>query len=280
VGAAAEAPVAVPDAVALPGTAESVQRVLEICRRHDIAVVPYGGGTSVVGGVAALRGGKSAVVALDLARHDELISIDPVSRVAVLGAGVRGPEAERMLAAHGFTLGHVPQSFERATIGGFAATRSAGQQSAGYGRFDDMVAGVRLATPRGEWRLGVAPRSAAGPDLRELAVGSEGTLGVITEVAVRVRERPTTSRFEGVVLDGWECASRVVRELAQQDALADVTRLSDSDETDVSLALSGGATSTALRGYLALRGIKQPCILILGWYGRSERDIARRRAAT
>src|SRR5699024_7066156 len=170
VGASDEASLAVPDAVALPETPEAVQRVLDICVRHDIAVVPYGGGTSVVGGVTALRGGKPAVVALDLARHNQLISIDPVSHVAVLGAGVRGPEAERVLAAHGFTLGHVPQSFERATIGGFAATRSAGQQSAGYGRFDDMVVGVRLATPIGEWRLGVAPRSAAGPDLRELAV--------------------------------------------------------------------------------------------------------------
>src|SRR5699024_5934354 len=144
----------------------------------------------------------------------------------------------------------------------------------------DMVAGVRLATPQGEWRLGVAPASAAGPDLRELAVGSEGTLGVITEVALRVREQEQASRFEGVVLDGWENASHAVRTLAQAGVLADVTRLSDMDETEVSLALTGGAKTVALRGYLAARGVKQPCMLILGWYGQSEREISLRRKAT
>lgn len=157
--------VPVPDAVLLPADPDQVQAVLDLCVKHDIGVVPFGGGTSVVGGVAALRGDKTAVVVLDLMRLDELVSVDPVSRIAVLQAGVRGPEAERLLAAHGYTLGHVPQSFERATIGGFAATRSAGQASSGYGRFEDMVAGVRLATPKGEWRLGVAPavRGRTGP---------------------------------------------------------------------------------------------------------------------
>lgn len=280
VGSASTHDLAVPDAVALPASGEGVQRVLDVCVRHDIAVVPFGGGTSVVGGVTAARGGKSAVLALDLVRLDSLVSIDPISRIAVFGAGVRGPEAERMLAEHGLTLGHVPQSFERATIGGYAATRSAGQQSSGYGRFEDMVAGVRLATPQGEWKLGVAPASAAGPDLREIAVGSEGTLGVITEVALRVRSDEQASRFEGLVLDGWENASRAVRTLAQAGVLADVTRLSDMDETTVSLALSGGAKTAALRAYLTARGVKQPCILILGWYGQSEREISLRRKAT
>lgn len=220
----------VPDAVILPGNPGEVQAVLEICARHDIGVVPFGGGTSVVGGVSALCGDKSAVLALDLARLDELVSVDPVSRIAVLQAGVRGPEAERLLGAHGFTLGHVPQSFERATIGGYAATRSAGQASSGYGRFEDMVSGVRLATPSGEWKLGVAPASAAGPDLRHLAVGSEGALGVITEVALRVRPVPVVRSYEGYVLNGWENGTAAVRELAQRHALADVTRLSDVDE--------------------------------------------------
>src|SRR5439155_23198077 len=131
-----------------------------------------------VGGVRALRGGLPAVIALDLVRLDRLVSVDPVSRLAVLQAGVVGPEAERLLAAHGLTLGHVPQSFERATIGGFAATRSSGQASAGYGRFEDMVEGVRMATPRGEWRPGAAPASAARPDSRQLFVGSEGAVGI------------------------------------------------------------------------------------------------------
>ncbi|CAM2799715.1 FAD-binding oxidoreductase [Saccharomonospora xinjiangensis] len=260
---------AVPDAVVVPGDPDEVQRVVDVCSAHDIAVVPFGGGTSVVGGVAALRGGKPAVIALDLERLDRLVSVDATSRLAVFQAGVTGPEAQRRLAAHGFTLGHVPQSFERATLGGFAATRSAGQASAGYGRFEDMVQGVRLATPAGPWRLGVAPASAAGPDLRALAVGSEGTLGVITEVTVRVRPLPEREHYEGYVLKGWRHAVALVRMLAQNGLSADVTRVSDVDETAVSLALKGGLATKALRGYLAARGVHEPCLLILGWHGHA-----------
>jgi len=270
----------VPDAVVLPENPAEVQSVLEICARHDVGVVPFGGGTSVVGGVSALRGDKSAVIALDLTRLDELVSVDPVSRIAVLRAGVTGPEADRLLAAHGFTLGHVPQSYERATIGGFAATRSAGQASSGYGRFEDMVEGVRLATPRGEWKLGVAPASAAGPDLRHLAIGSEGALGVITEVALRVRPVPEVRRYEGYVLNGWENGAAAVRELAQRHVLADVTRLSDVEESEVSLALNDSLKTKALRRYLQARGVHAPCLLIVGWEGASKREVARRRQET
>lgn len=274
------ADVPVPDAVVLPGDSEQVQRVVSVCAEHDIGVVPFGGGTSVVGGVAALRGDKRAVVVVDLVRLDGLLSVDPVSRLAVFQAGVRAPDAERMLRERGLTLGHVPQSFERATIGGFAATRSAGQASAGYGRFEDMVAHVRLATPRGDWRLGVAPASAAGPDLRQLAIGSEGSLGVLTEIGVRVRPLPVVHRYEGVVLDGWERGCAAVRELAQQRVLADVTRLSDVDESAVSLALKGGWQIAALRRYLRARGVAEPCLLVLGWEAHSKRELYRRRADT
>ncbi|MFI9010468.1 FAD-binding oxidoreductase [Actinosynnema sp. NPDC053489] len=269
---------AVPDAVVLPASPEQVVEVLRTCVEHDVAVVPFGGGTSVVGGVTALRGDKAAVIALDLARLDRLVEVDPVSRLAVLQAGLPAPRAERLLAAHGLTTGHVPQSYERATIGGFAATRSAGQASSGYGRFEDLVQGVRLATPVGEWRLGAAPASAAGPDLRQLVVGSEGAFGVITEVALRVRPRPAVERYEGFVVDGWERGSAVVRDLAQRRVLADVTRLSDVDETEVTLALAGGWKVNALKAYLAARGVRRPCLLVLGWHGASEREVRRRRA--
>jgi len=270
----------VPDAVVTPANPAEVQRVVEVCATHGVGVVPFGGGTSVVGGVAALRGDKAAVVVLDLMRLDELVSVDPVSRLAVFQAGVVAPEAERLLAVHGLTLGHVPQSFERATIGGFAATRSSGQASSGYGRFEDMVEGVRIATPKGEWRLGVAPASAAGPDLRQLVVGSEGAFGVITEVTVRVRELPTVRRYEGFVLDGWEAGAAAVRELAQRRVLADVTRLSDPHETDVAFAMSGGWKTALVRKYLRLRGVLEPCLLILGWEATSTEELAHRRRAT
>jgi alkyldihydroxyacetonephosphate synthase len=259
---------AVPDAVVQPATPDEVVEVLKVCVEYDVAVVPFGGGTSVVGGVEALRGDKSAVVALDLAGLGSLVSVDPVSRVAALQAGVTGPEAERLLGEHGFTLGHVPQSFERATIGGFAATRSAGQASSGYGRFEDMVESVRVATPVGEWVVGAAPASAAGPDLKQLVLGSEGVFGVITEVSVRVRPKPSGPRYEGFVVDGWEAGVDLVRSLAQGGVLADVTRLSDEDETEVALELAG-AKASPVKKYLRLRGIKQPCLVILGWECRS-----------
>ncbi|MEV6244426.1 FAD-binding oxidoreductase [Lentzea sp. NPDC051838] len=259
---------AVPDAVVVPASPEEVTEVLRVCVEHDVAVVPFGGGTSVVGGVEALRGGKSAVIALDLAGLGSLVSVDPVSQVAVLQAGLTGPEAERLLGEHGFTLGHVPQSFERATIGGFAATRSAGQASSGYGRFEDMVESVRMSTPVGEWNIGVAPASAAGPDLKQLVLGSEGLFGVITEVAVRVRPKPYGPRYEGFVVDGWEAGSDLIRTLAQAGALADITRLSDPDETEVALELAG-SKAAPVRKYLRLRGVKQPCLVILGWEQRS-----------
>lgn len=271
---------AVPDAVVVPADPEQVQRVVEVCARRDIGLVPFGGGTSVVGGVQALRSGKPAVVVLDLVALDKLVSVDPVSRVAVLQAGVVAPHAERLLQAHGLTIGHVPQSFERATIGGFAATRSSGQASAGYGRFEDMVQGVRLATPRGEWRLGVSPVSAAGPDLRHLVVGSEGAFGVITEVTVRVRPLPVARRYEGFVVDGWDAGADAVRELAQSRVLADVTRLSDPAETEVALELAGGWKTAALRRYLRARRVGQPCLLILGWEAGSAAELSSRRQAT
>ncbi|HEY7596309.1 MAG TPA: FAD-binding oxidoreductase [Actinophytocola sp.] len=271
---------AVPDAVVVPADPEQVQRVVEVCAEHGVGLVPFGGGTSVVGGVQALRGSKESVVMLDLCRLDRLVSVDPVSRLAVLQAGVVAPEAERLLSAHGLTLGHVPQSFERATIGGFAATRSSGQASAGYGRFEDMVEGVRMATPRGEWRLGVSPASAAGPDLRQLVVGSEGVFGVITEVTVRVRPLPKARRYEGFVFDGWSRGAQVVRALAQRRVLADVTRLSDPHETEMAFALSGGWKTTLVRRYLRLRGMGDPCLLVLGWEGESEAEVVSRRKAT
>ena len=273
-------PVPAPDAVVTPADPAQVQQVLVTCAEHGIGVVPFGGGTSVVGGVAALRGDKIAVLALDLCRLDQLVSVDPISHTAVLQAGVRAPDAERLLAAHGFTLGHLPQSFERATIGGFAATRSAGQASSGYGRFEDMVVALRVATPRGEWRLGVAPASAAGPDLRALVLGSEGAFGVITEVTLRVRPVPKVARYEGFALAGWEAGSAAVRALAQRHVLATVTRLSDMDETGVSFAMKGGWQTGALRGYLRARHVSEPCLLILGWEAGSARELAAKRAAT
>ena len=223
---------AAPDAVVMPGSAEQVARVLEVCSREGIAVVPFGGGTSVVGGVEPVPGPSGAVIALDL-RRLRGVEVDHTSMTATIGAGLRGPEAEAALADEGVTLGHFPQSFEYATIGGFAATRSAGQASSGYGRFDALVTAARMIAPAGELRTIETPHSAAGPALRELMLGSEGTLGVITEVTARVRLAPRARRYEGWMAAGFGEGADAVRALAQSDALPDVVRVSDEYETPV-----------------------------------------------
>jgi alkyldihydroxyacetonephosphate synthase len=219
-------------------------------------------------------------VALDL-RRLRRVEVDERSLTATLGPGLRGPEAEAALGSHGLTLGHFPQSFEYATIGGFAATRSAGQASSGYGRFDELVTALEMVTPVGALRTLATPHTAAGPALRELALGSEGTLGVITDVTVRVRPAPRARRFEGWFARDFETGCEAVRALAQADALPDVTRVSDEEETRVNLMLSGtgGAAQALLRAYLRVRGVAGGAMLILGWEGARE-DVERRRALT
>ena len=225
-----------PDAILLPGDEDAVAAVLGYCSEHGIAVIPFGGGTNVVGGLSPARGDFAAVVSLDLRRFDRLISIDEISGQAVFGAGVTGPDAERLLAERGFSLGHFPQSFEYATIGGFAATRSSGQDSAGYGRFDDMVRGLRVITPVGTLNLGRAPESAAGPDLRQLLIGSEGTLGVITEVRLRVHRAPQAVRYEAWSFPDFATGAGALRAVTQNATGPTVIRLSDEVETGVNLA--------------------------------------------
>jgi alkyldihydroxyacetonephosphate synthase len=185
-----------PDLVLLPGSHPEVVELLRICSERQIAVVPFGGGTSVVGGLAPAADDFEGVVVLDLRRMNALLGLDEESWLAELEPGLHGPEAETLLGRRGYTIGHFPQSFQYATLGGFAATRSSGQASAGYGRFDDLVASLRVATPAGELVLGRAPKSAAGPDLRQLVLGSEGALGVITSVTLQVRPRPEQRRYE------------------------------------------------------------------------------------
>jgi alkyldihydroxyacetonephosphate synthase len=266
-----------PDAVVSPGDGAEVAAVIEACSQERVAVVPFGGGTSVVGGVDPVAGEMERVISLDLSRLAD-VEVDRRSLTARLGPGLRGPDAEGGLVAAGVTLGHFPQSFEYATIGGFAATRSAGQASSGYGRFDDLVTSVRLAAPAGELETIDMPHSAAGPALREVVLGSEGVLGVITEVGVRVRPAPEERRYEAWMAPGYEQGMEIARLLAQGDVLPDVFRLSDRDETRVSLALSGnGPARRAFDLYVRARRRSQGCVVITGWEGERE-AVARRRA--
>jgi alkyldihydroxyacetonephosphate synthase len=270
-----------PDAVVYPASHEEVVAVLEACSAEGIAVVPFGGGTSVVGGVEPLRDGFAGAITLDLGRMDRLRAADLRSLTATFDPGISGPRAEAALASRGLTLGHFPQSFEYATVGGFVATRSAGQASTGYGRIDEMVLGLRLAAPAGEVSLRAMPASAAGPALRELVVGSEGTLGVITEVTLAVRAAPAERRYEGWSFRSFAEGAEALRALEQAGAAPDVARLSDEDETALNMALAatGSPTERAGKAYLRVRGHEGGCIAIFGWEGSRE-GVRRRRALT
>jgi alkyldihydroxyacetonephosphate synthase len=267
-----------PDAVLVPEDASQIAGLLAACAQASVAVVPFGGGSSVVGGLDALAGGHSAVVSLDLSRL-RAVDLDRTSMVARLGPGLRGPEAERLLNERGATLGHYPQSYEQATIGGYAATRSAGQASSGYGRFDELVTAVELTAPTGSMRTLQTPHTAAGPSLRELILGSEGTLGVITDVSCRVKAKPETRRYEGWIAADFAAGREIVRALAQADEMPDVLRLSDEEETRVSMELSGteGTQKKALDAYLSLRRRQGGCLIICGWEGEPE-SVRRRRS--
>ncbi|MGB8505941.1 FAD-binding oxidoreductase [Mycobacterium sp.] len=237
-----------PDAVVVPGDEEQIAAILRHCSEHGIAVVPFGGGTSVVGGLDPDRNGFGAVISLDLQRLDELHSLDEVSCEAVLGAGVSGPDAERLLGERGFSLGHFPQSFEFVTIGGLAATRSSGQDSAGYGRFNDMIRGIRGVTPAGVLDVGRAPESAAGPDLRHLLIGSEGVFGVITQVRLKVHPVPECTRYEAWSFPDFATGAAALRAVTQIGTGPTVIRLSDEAETGVNLATSESIGEARITG--------------------------------
>jgi alkyldihydroxyacetonephosphate synthase len=257
-----------PDAVARPNDHEEVQALLEACSASRIAVVPYGGGTSVVGGLEPDAHEHTALLALDLAHLNALTDLDETSRLATLQPGLTGPDGEWLLNERGYTLGHFPQSFEYATVGGFAAARSSGQASAGYGRFDERVVKLKVATPRGTVQLGRAPKSAAGPDLRQLFLGSEGAFGVITEVTVEVRPLPDTRLYEGWRFASFENGADTLRKLIQDGPVPTVLRLSDDAETALNLARPSEIGTGSGSG----------CLAIVGYEG-TESDVAERRAA-
>ena len=269
-----------PDAVVAPGSAEEAQQVIYACSEEGVAVVPYGGGTSVVGGLEPLRGRYGALISLDLGRLEGLLSFDERSHTAWLAGGTRLPEADQALGRHGFTLNHTPQSYEWATVGGCVATRSAGQSSTGHGRIEENVIALRCATPAGELATLAVPATAAGPSLKQLVIGSEGTLGAITSVGLRVFPRPAAQRFEGWFVRSFAEGADALRQLVQAEIEPDVARLSDEAETKMGQALGGatGLKGHAGRALLRARGYTDGCLVICGWEDGTAEAIARRRA--
>ena len=243
-----------PDAVAFPKTSADVQALLQYAHQHQGSVIPYGGGTSVVGHINP-EAGERPVLTIDMTGMNQLIALDRESQIATFGAGATGPMVESLLAASGYTLGHYPQSWELSTIGGWVASRSSGQQSLRYGRIEQMFAGGRIETLKGTLEIPTFPASAAGPDVREMFMGSEGRLGIITEVKVRVTPVAEHESFHVIFFPEWNAGLAAVRAIAQGKLQLSMMRLSNTIETFTQLKLAGGGTAIRLlEKYLSLRG--------------------------
>ena len=270
----------VAEGVALPTTHAEALEALQDAQRIGASVIPYGGGTSVVGHLDVV-GGDRPVVNISLERLDALLHLEPSAQLARFGAGAAGPRLESQLAAHGLTLGHFPQSWEYSTVGGWVVTRSSGQQSLRYGRIEQLFAGGRLLTPRGELVVGGHPASSAGPDLREWVMGSEGRLGLLTEAVVRVRPLPAREDFHAVFFPDWNHGLDAVRQMVQNDVGLSMLRLSNATETETQLILAGHDKTIAwLKRYLKLRGSgAQPVMLMFGATGANHQVLRARRDA-
>jgi alkyldihydroxyacetonephosphate synthase len=264
------------DGVAWPENGAQVRELLAWAQQHRVVLLPCGGATSVVGHLMPPEGDRPCLT-LDMRRMNALLELDETSQLARFQAGVAGPDLEAALRAKGFMLGHFPQSFEYATLGGWIATRSSGQQSLRYGRIEQLFAGGTVETPRGTLTIPPFAASAAGPDLREWVLGSEGRLGVITEAIMRVSRLPEDERFVGVFLPSWDAGVAVARALVQSRVPLSMLRLSDPVETLTTLRLAGHARQIAwLERFLAWRGAgEQKCLLMLGLTGtRGQADAA------
>ncbi len=259
----------VPDGVAFPESSGDVASLLAWAKRHGARVIPYGGGTSVVGHITPPADVADPILTISLSRMRRLLDLDEESRLATFEAGVVGPDLEAQLHARGYTLGHFPQSFEYSSLGGWIATRSSGQQSLGYGRIDDLLAGARIETPKGMLRIRTVPASGAGIELRALILGSEGRVGVVTEASVHVQPLPARESFRAWFFPVWERAEAAARDLVHCGAAFSMIRLANAAETFMTLRFADGQRALALLDtYLRVRGARdERCLLLVGITG-------------
>lgn len=267
---------AFPDGIAYPESDDDIQALYQYARQHGVKLIPYGGGTSVVGHINPPRM-DAPILTVDLSRFNKLHHIDLKTQLATLGAGLKGPEVERLLKGHGYTLGHFPQSWELSTLGGWIVTRSSGQQSLHYGRIENLFAGGRVIMPNGTLDLPPLPASAAGPDLRQVILGSEGRMGIVTQATVRISPLPEAEYFHGFFFRTWEEGVQAVRSIAQARLPLSMLRLSNAAETEANLSLAGheqavGWLHQGMEKLGYARGSK--CMLLMGATG------ARKRIAT
>jgi alkyldihydroxyacetonephosphate synthase len=257
-----------PDGVAYPSTEEDVRDLIRLAEEHQINLVPYGGGSSVVGHLTPPREGPPTL-SVDLAKMNQLLDLDEENLEATLGAGVCGPDLEAQLNKHGYTLGHFPQSWEYSTLGGWVVTRSVGQQSYHYGRIEPLFVTGHMETPSGPINLPHVPRSAAGPDLRHILLGSEARLGILTKATMRIHRLPEEEHFYSAFFPNFEDGFQAMREIAQAELPLSMLRLSDPLETETNLQLAGkeNLINIAKKGLSLFGQGDQRCMMIYGLTG-------------
>jgi alkyldihydroxyacetonephosphate synthase len=267
-----------PDVIAYPVNQSQIASLLAWAADREVAVIPFGGGSSVLGGVEAVF--DQPTLTLDLANLKRVLALDPVSHTARIQAGARGPEIEAELNEQGFTLGHFPQSFEFSTLGGWIATRAAGQNAIGYGKIEDMTQAIRVVTPAGMIETKDTPASATGPSVQEMIVGSEGTYGVIAEATMRIHPLPERQDYRGILFHNLEDGLGAFRDLMQSQVLhPSIVRLSDAPETAAQAALAHEhhglrrLVDHVTERYLTARGYDPQdgsTLMLLGFDGEAE----------
>jgi alkyldihydroxyacetonephosphate synthase len=274
-----------PDVVVFPDSHEQVEALVQLAQRRDLCLIPCGGGTNIVGGINPSAEEARLVLTLSLRNMNRLISLDTESRTATIQAGALGPKLEADLAERGHSLGHYPDSFEYSTLGGWLATRSAGMQSDAYGRIEDMVVSLKMATPPGTIVTKAVPASSVGPDLNRLMIGSEGVLGVITEATMRVHKTPVAKDYRGFLFRRFEEGVRAIQECLDRGFAPSMIRLQDSGESELAFNMKSpshgveGWIQSRVKGWLKSRGYVEPCILIIGFEGETKPVAATRRGA-
>jgi alkyldihydroxyacetonephosphate synthase len=276
-----------PDAVVRPGDEDAVAAVMRAALAADAVLIPFGGGTSISGSLEAPDGERRSVISLDTSRMSRVLAVDAPSGLARVQAGALGPDLERQLNAQGWTFGHFPDSFTHSTLGGWIATRSSGMQSDRYGDIADLTRAVRVVTPSGLLVTRPVPSTSTGPSVREMVLGSEGRLGVITEATVHVRRVPERRVILGYLFPTWASGLAAMQEIAASEAAPAVTRVSDAYETAFSFATRKDPTaldrakSSALTAYLRRRrgfDVEAMCLSFIGYEGPRRHVAAQRKA--
>lgn len=268
-----------PDLVVYPESQDDVVQVLQLAKQHHVLVIPFGGGTNIVGSVDSYQSDTKhtrTLLTLNMQRMNKLVRIDPQAQTAVIEAGATGPKLEQDLQAQGWSLGHAPDSFEYSTLGGWIATRSAGMQSDGYGKIEDMVVSVEMVTTEGILQTRTTPASSAGPDLNRLVMGSEGIFGVITRATMRVHKTPEVKNYQGFLFPSFVHGVQAIRECIDKNWIPSMIRLQDEYESELAFHLKApkkgltGLVQNQMKKVLSLSGYARPCIMVVGFEGESK----------